>query len=50
MPNTSTTPKDQDNEIVANLIDDVTKWWDVNKVRWVLPPREETEVLKIIIS
>lgn len=33
---------------VNNLIDNNSKWWDVGKVRNLLPPQANAEVLKII--
>ncbi|XP_041001600.1 uncharacterized protein LOC121247296 [Juglans microcarpa x Juglans regia] len=38
------------NSIVVTLIDENTKWWDIEKVRRILPPREEAEVLNMIMT
>ncbi|KAF5476529.1 hypothetical protein F2P56_003276 [Juglans regia] len=38
------------NSTVATLIDENTKWWDIEKVRRILPPREATEVLNMILT
>lgn len=35
---------------MASLIDDATKWWNVEKFRRTLPPQEAEDVLKIMIN
>lgn len=40
----------EDKAKVETLIDSNSGWWDVQKVRRILPPVATDEVLKIIIS